>query len=441
VRINIQEGPLVRVGRIHVRGLVRTNENVVRRNLTFYPGEVASSEEFDRSKSLLINSGVFERDRNAVQIELAPGDDAVRDVIVRVQEGPTANLIFSGGFGSRDGFFGEVSLSEENFDITNWPTSWRDLLHGNAFRGAGHKLRMRLYASQEATYYNLSFLNPAVYDSRYSFGWDLYSTARSRREYDEERAGFALNGGRSLTKFITHTLSIGYENVDVEDVDPTAPAAYQRDEGSHSRPFARYIAKTDRRDNRFLPSEGYFLQALLEYAAGDVDVAMFQLQGEKYITLLENEQGGRHVLALRGELGVVDSVGGDRVPVFERFFAGGFRSIRGFEYEGVSPVAPGTDDAVGGESMLTGSVEYMFPLEAERFHVLLFADGGYVQEDAADVFNGWDELRLSVGIGARFSLGQALPGNIEISFAAPVMEEDFDETQPFQFSFGAGTRF
>jgi outer membrane protein insertion porin family len=441
VRFHITEGPLVRVGRIHVRGLVRTRENVVRRNLTFYPGEVASNEEFERSESLLINTGAFQRSRNAVQIELAPGDEAVRDVIVRVQEGPTANLVFSGGFGSRDGFFGEISLSEDNFDITNWPTSWRDLLHGNAFRGAGHKLSIRLYGSQEATRYSLSFLNPSVGDGPYSAGFDLYNGERSREFYDEGRAGFSVNGGRRITKFIDHRVTVGYESVDVDDVPATAPAVYLRDEGSHARPFVQYVARSDRRDNRFLPTEGYFLQALTEYAAGDVDAARVQLQSEKYFTLLENDEGGRHVLALRGELGVVDSVGGDRVPVFERFFAGGFRSIRGFEYEGVAPVAPGTDDQVGGESMLTGSVEYMLPVRPERFHVLVFADGGYVKEDAADVLNGWDELRLAVGLGARFSLGEAFPGNIEVSFAQPVMEQEGDESQSFQFSFGAGARF
>jgi outer membrane protein assembly factor BamA len=57
------------------------------------------------------------------------------------------------------------------------------------------------------------------------------------------------------------------------------------------------------------------------------------------------------------------------------------------------------------------------------------------------VLNGWDELRLALGIGARFSLGQALPGNVEVSFATPVMAESSDETQSFQFSFGAGARF
>jgi outer membrane protein insertion porin family len=430
----------VRIGRIRVRGLVRTKESVVRRNLTFYPGEVATSDRFEESRSLLVNSGVFDRSRNAVQIELAPGDEAVRDVIVRVQEGPTANLIFSGGFGSHEGFFGEVSFTEENFDITNWPSSLRDILHGNAFRGAGHKLRLRLYSSQESTNYNLSFLNPSVYNSRYSAGWDLYDTQRSRDEYDEGRIGFSLNGGRRVTKFIHHTVNLGYEKVDVDDVDPIAPADFQNDAGSHDRPFVRYTVRTDRRDNRFLPSEGHFLQGLLEYAAGDVEVARLQVQAEKYFLLHENPGGGRHVLALRGEAGVVESTTGGRTPVFERFFAGGFRSMRGFEYNGVAPVDPTTEIQIGGESMLLGSVEYVLPVKPESFHLLAFADGGYVKRDAEDVFNGWDELRMAVGVGARFSLG-AMPGNIEVSFSTPVMEQDGDETQSFQFSFGAGARF
>lgn len=441
VRFRIVEGPLVRIGNIHVRGLMTTRENVVRRNLNFYPGQVATSTAFRESESLVTNTGAFDRSRNAVQIELAPGDEEVRDAIVRVKEGPTANLIFSGGLSSRDGIFGEVSFTEDNLDILNWPSSWGDLVRGNAFRGAGHKLRVRLYASQESTYYAISFLNPAVYDSIYSFGTELYSTSRNRRDYDEARAGGAVTGGMRITKFITHSITLGYENVEIDDIDGDAPADFLRDDGSHSRPYVRYTARTDRRDNRFVPSEGYFLQGLIEYAAGDVDVVKVVVDAEKYFLLFENEEGGRHVVAIKGRVGVADSTGNGRVPVFERLFAGGQGSIRGFEYDGVAPIDPPTGDQLGGESMLVGSVEYVFPVKAEALDLLLFVDGGYVQEDAEDVLSGWDELRVAVGVGARVSLGAAFPGNIEISVAVPVMKEDGDETEPFQFSIGAGARF
>jgi len=443
VSIRIAEGEPVRIRRIHIRGLTKTREDVVRRNLNLYPGERATSEKIRESEKLLINTGFFDRQsRQPVQITLEPDEGTLRDAVVRVKEGPTGRLLLGAGLGSESGLIGEISLTEDNFDITNWPSSWRDLWQGNAFRGGGQQLTLILRAGTERSFYSVGWLNPSVNNTEYSAGGNLYSTGIARNEFDEMRTGLSASGGQRLSKFMRRELTVGYESIDIDDVDSAASGDILRDEGSHSKPFVRLTATLDRRDNRFVPTEGHYARGALEVAAGDVESVKLQVEGKKYWTVFERNGESKHVVGVRGKVGVVDAYSGGRVPVFERFYAGGFSTLRGFEFEGVSPTDPVTEEQVGGEAMLLGGAEYSLPIAPrDQLRFITFVDGGYVTEDVQDVFTAWDELRLSVGIGLRWQIPFFGSAALEVDLAAPLLKENEDDTQTLHFSLGAERRF
>ena len=443
VRFTITEGEPVFIRRIEIRGLEKTKEHVVRRNLTFYPGERASTKKFKESRQVLTNTGYFDRAAlEPVQISLEPDEGTLRDAIVEVKEGSTGWFMLGGAVGSESGLIGEFSLVEENFDLWNWPSSWGDLWRGNAFRGGGHKLSIVLRAGTRRSYYAIDFLNPSVWDSDYSFGTGLYSKTIAHEKYDETRTGLRLTGGQQLSKFVRRYVTVGYESIDVDNVDSDAAADFFADEGSHSKPYVAVGVTVDRRDNRFAPTEGYYAAAEVEVAGADVKTAKLDLQARKYWTVREDRGRHKHVIGVSGRMGLVDAYSGDRVPVFERYYAGGFSTIRGFDFEGVSPVDPVTKDQIGGESMLVGSAEYSLPLsEEDQLRLLFFADAGYVKEDVSDVLSGWDELRLSLGTGIRWRVPFLGGTGIEIDLAFPVMKESEDETRNFHFSLGAQRQF
>ncbi|MFO7957368.1 MAG: POTRA domain-containing protein [Candidatus Brocadiia bacterium] len=443
VSIRITEGEPVRIRRIEIRGLTKTKEEVVRRNLNIYPGERATSGKLEESEQLLVNTGFFDRQaRQPVQITLQPDEGTLRDAIVRVKEGPTGRLLLGAGIGSESGLIGEISLTEDNFDISNWPSSWRDLWRGNAFRGGGQQLTLILRAGTERSFYSVGWLNPSVNNSEYSVGVNLYSTGVARNEFDETRTGFSVSGGQELSKFMRRQLTVGYESIDIDDIDAASSPIIRRDRGSHSKPFVRLSGTIDRRDNRFVPTEGHYARGSLEVAAGDVDAVKLELEGKKYWTVFEQNGENKHVVGVRGRMGVVDAYSGGRVPIFERFYAGGFSTLRGFEFEGVSPVAPVTDEQIGGEAMLLGGAEYSLPIAPrDQLRFLTFVDGGYVTEDAEDVFTAWDELRLSVGVGLRWQIPFFGSASLEVNLAAPLLKEDEDDTQSLHFSLGAERRF
>ncbi len=442
--VSVREGPQVRIGRIRVRGLTKTKDSVVRGYLGFYPGQVATTDRFRRSESLLANSGHFDHSaRRPVTIELAPSDEVIRDVIVRVKEGATANLQLMAGFNSQDGVLAEFEFSEDNFDIGNWPSSWRDFTRGNAFRGGGQRISLLLHSGTERSNYSFSFMDPALQDGPWSAGFSIYSRSSVHKSFDETRTGGDVTLGRRIAKFIRHSLSLGHENIEVDSVPDGAPAVFHADEGKFARPSLRYVVAMDRRDNRFHPADGHYVRAELALAGGDVETVRLDLRAHRYWTLVEDRNGNPHVLAVRGRIGVVDSYrDDDHVPVFERYYTGGMASVRGFEYETIAPSDPFTEDRVGGEGLLAGSVEYSFPVtENDRLRLLMFADFGYVSEDASDVLNTWDELRVAIGIGARWTVRMFGNTTIDITLSKPVMKEAGDETEGFQFTIGAGKVF
>jgi outer membrane protein insertion porin family len=442
LRFRIEEGRRVYVRRIRVEGLTKTAEVVVRRNLTFYPGQVARASRFEQSENLLASTGYFDPESaEPVQIALEPGPGRLRDAVVRVKEGPTGRLLLTAGVGSESGLLGGITVEEDNFAIGNWPSSWNDLWRGNAFRGAGQRLTISLRAGTERSYYAVAFEEPAIANSEYSLGSTIYSRGIARNEFDETRTGASVTVGQRLSPFLRRYVRAGYESVDVDDVDAGAPPVIAKEDGSHSRPFAGVGVALDRRDNRFMPAEGYYAAADLEGAWGEVDAVTLNLRGEKYWTVRHRRGRNRHVIGVRSRIAMVDAFSG-KVPVYERLYAGGFSTLRGFDFEGVSPVDPATESQVGGESMLLGSAEYSLPLsERRRLRLVTFCDAGYVEEDVQDVLSGWDELRLSVGVGIRWHVPVLGGAALEFDLAAPLLKEPDDETQYLHFSLGAQRRF
>ena len=136
---------------------------------------------------------------------------------------------------------------------------------------------------------------------------------------------------------------------------------------------------------------------------------------------------GRQVLALHSAVGWAS----DNTPVYERYFAGGFRSIRGFEFRGVGPDVNGVTRSAA-ISMLLNSLEYQVPLVAkDAIYAVGFIDSGTV-ESRVQI----KDYRVSAGFGLRIvvpTLGQV---PIALDFGFPIVKGPEDNTQVFSFFVG-----
>ena len=136
--------------------------------------------------------------------------------------------------------------------------------------------------------------------------------------------------------------------------------------------------------------------------------------------------GGRHVLSLSGQVGWTDA----DTPIFERYYAGGFQTFRGFAFRGVSPRQ--LDVRVGGRWLVLGTVEYMLPLLAnESIQGVVFTDYGTVENDVA-----FDEFRVTAGAGFRITIPAMGPVPLAFDFAFPVVDQRGDDRQFFSFYVG-----
>lgn len=437
VRFFIEEKEPVFIRLIRIKGLTKSKEHVVRRHLTFAPGERVDSEKIRESKRKLLNTGYFDlTEREPVEITLVPDEGKLRDVLVSVKEGTTGAIEFGGAVGSAAGLCGEVSIVENNFDILDWPSSWADMFRGTALRGGGHKLALRARVGSERRHYSASFTNPAVWNSDYSFGVSLYSRTAVLRQYDECRTGVTASVGRLLTARGRGVIEVGAENIDMSDVDSDAARVLREDEGSYDKVSTELSYGVDTRDSPFSPSTGYTSRLALELAAGDVETVKLTAQATKHLSTAKTKWGN-HVLTLKGRAAVLGDYG-EEPPVFEKLCAGGLGSLRGFAYRGVSPSDPETGDLIGGKSLLTGSVEYSIPISRKVVRLISFVDAGYVEEDAEDILSGWDVLRSSAGVGLNFRLPHV---SLSFYYAVPMSEEDDDETRRFSFFVGGAREF
>lgn len=427
----IQQEPTPKyVGQIRVIGNEVTRQNVVLREVPLYPGQLLTYPEIRRGEANLARLGIFEMNQEGVrphiEIEDVPGSDYA-DVNVYVQETKTGSLLFGLGVTSDAGFTGSIVLNERNFDITRVPTSWDDFLSGRAFRGAGQELRLEAVPGTTVQRYSATFREPRLFDSLFSLTVGGYYFTRQYDEYLEERLGTRITLGRRLSKEWSVEGGIRVENVGVHSVPPQAPIDFQSVDGNNFLLGLRAGISRDTRDSYLRPTEGSRVSATFEQVTGDFDFPVVSVEANKYFTVWQRADGsGRHVLALRS----IASWAGSDAPVFERFYAGGFHSIRGFAFRGVGPDINGFK--VGGDFMFLNSAEYQVPIKAnDQIYLVGFVDSGTV-EPRTEI----KDYRVSAGFGVRFVVPMLGPVPIALDFGFPIVKKSGDKEQVFSFMLG-----
>ena len=165
----------------------------------------------------------------------------------------------------------------------------------------------------------------------------------------------------------------------------------------------------------------------VEQATGKFTFPQATADFNQYFTLWQRADGsGRHVLGFHSQVGY----SGPNTPAFERFYAGGFRSIRGFQFRGVGPNVNGFE--IGGDFMFLNSLEYQIPVRAsDNFYFVTFLDSGTV-ESRVEI----KDYRVSAGFGVRFVLPMLGPVPIALDFGFPIVKAAGDRTQIFSFWLG-----
>ncbi|MCX8100326.1 MAG: outer membrane protein assembly factor BamA [Geminicoccaceae bacterium] len=419
VTFEVSEGPRVYVERIDISGNLRTLDSVIRREFRLAEGDAYNAALLRRSRQRLINLGFFE----TVDVRTEPGSAPDKIVIkVRVAERSTGELSFGAGFSTADGPLGDVRFRERNL------------------LGRGQDVVANLTISGRRQNAQFSFTEPWFLDRELAAGFDLFRTRtdyQSESNFDEAVTGGTLRGSYALTENLRHAVRYSLRRTQIQDVDNDASPFIRAEQGARWTSAIGHSLTYDRRDQRFLPSEGYLLRIDQEVAGlgGDSRYLRHEGRADWYYSFAPD-----WVLNLGASAGHIVGFGGEDVTLTERFFLGG-TSFRGFRFAGIGPRDRRTEDALGGNVYYVGTAELRFPLglpKELRIFGRTFLEAGSLTKidiDSPQIADSGD-LRASAGVG----LSWLSPlGPLAIDFGFAFLKDSQDETETVRISFG--TRF
>ncbi len=425
VTFTLREAEKITINTVRTEGHPRTQRKVILRELQLQPGDVYDVRKLEASQRALDRLQLFD----SVVMKLEPTDPPTpgeRDLRVKVEEGRTGVFRFGVGFSTVQSVVGTIDLTQYNFDWHDWPKSWRDLLSGNAFVGAGQYFRIALMPGFVYSNYLIAYRNPYWKDKNQSFGWSLYYRTRDQGEWDERRIGLRLSRGIRKylgdpdTDLIFHTRLESVSVFDVDDDD--APEAAVDEEGSHFVWGLGVTLKRDRTDRIVLPTRGYKWEARTEIVVPEG--LTLGASTTRYWTLGGGaRRGHERVFSLRGR---VDYAITD-FPIYERYYLGA-PMLRGFDYRGAGPHDNGEPE--GGDYRALLSAQYRHPLIANRLYTVFFVDAGTV----TDNFSVFGDPRVAVGVGFRLIFPMISKAPLRLDIGVPITKQSDDDTQAVFFS-------
>jgi outer membrane protein insertion porin family len=425
--LNITENQVVYVDKIKIRGNVKTKDVVVRRELRIKPGERFDGEKLRRSKERLQNLGYFEEVSYDTE---DTGSRDTKDLVVDVKEAKTGAFSFGAGYSSVDQVVGFVEVEQKNFDWKNWPY----------FTGAGQDLKLRASAGSLSNGLELSYTEPWLWDYPVSFGFDLYSRSHKRDSdvgygYDEKVTGGDIRLGKEISEYWKTGLTYRYDQIKITNITEDASSELKDEYGTNTISSVDYELTYDSRDNVFVPSRGDVLSNSVMIAggplSGDKDFWKYTGRAEHYIPLFKES-----VLELAGRVSVGDTYGDtQKIPIYERFFAGGAYTVRGYRERKIGPIDPSSGDPLGGNSMIIGNLEYTYPL-VSFLRLAAFYDVGNVWAKTNDIGSGGFKSGTGVGFRLKTPIGP-----IMLDYGVPLNKETGESKRGggrFHFSMSHG---
>ena len=417
LQYRVRKGKKVYINDVIISGNHTTRDRVIRRDVYLAPGDLFSLTELKESKNALGRRGYFEK----VDIEQERVDDQHINLLVKVKETPTGSIQAGGGYGSYQGAMVSASVSDRNV------------------LGSGINAAVSFDISKISVNYSLSFTNPRIWDSDYSFGVNLYRSEFEYRTYDQKSIGAGANIGKQFTHNLYGSLSYQYSKNEATEVDNSDNILATEDYYSIFSPEDSNYVKSmfsmglnyDNTDDFYVPREGIILGGTLGYAGVGGDQKFVEATG-RFGAYYGLEDVIDYDLILRYKVRARALKNEGNIAIPERLYMGGIGSVRGYEPYSITPFtldSNGKRKLKGGTKSLVNSVEASIPLsKAAKMRLAFFYDYGMIGEKS---FN--DITKEGYGV----SLEWLSPmGPINLVFGRAKNPDKLDRTSNFEFTMG-----
>jgi outer membrane protein insertion porin family len=426
--INIKPGRRVYVRRIDVVGNTLTNDEVIRRELRQTEGGAFSPSRVNRSKIRLQRLSFFDE----VEIETVPvaGREDQVDLEVVVKERPTGQFLFGLGFSADDGALIQASVSQSNLF------------------GSGNQLNFNVQRSDIVESISLQYTDPYYTQSGISrtiglTGRRIDSARANTSEFFTETLGLNARYLFPINENNSFSLGAGIEQIDLKVGRFSVPEVV---EFIAENPDNTLVSITsafahDTRDSLLYPTSGknFRLSAEVTAPGSDLEFYRVNLESSYYYPITR-----KAALKFSADIGYGDGYGDtEDLPFFKNYFAGGSRSVRGFEARSLGPRDTGQfQQPFGGSKRVLLNATLLLPVGdgALDKRLQLFVDGGQVFSNDQSI--ELDEIRFSAGVGFNWI---SPVGPLSISYSIPLNEVGADplngifgdEIEKFQFSVGS----
>ncbi|MCG8534005.1 MAG: outer membrane protein assembly factor BamA [Pseudomonadales bacterium] len=439
----VDAGTRVYVRRINFFGNTKTRDEVLRREMRQMEGAWASGQQIENSKVRLERLGFFKG--VTVETPRVPGEDDQIDVNYSVEEQPSGSIGASVGYQQGTGFVFGANLTQTNF------------------LGTGNRVSLAANRSDIRDSLSFSFTDPYYTIDGVSRGWSLFYQATDISDDDvisnwaSDRLGGNVNFGYPTSDISRINFGIGFENVEVyaSQLSPLQVMElvgynledFLNGESTQSDTFvnfpltASWSISTLNRGVFATRGSSHTVSGQVTVPGSDLHYYKLNYVAQKYFPITND-----WVLRLRSDLGFADGYGNDdKVPFYEHYYAGGFGSVRGYEDRSLgpreiqSPLDFGSERAIGGNLLVEGSAEFIFPMpfvkDKRSFRTMFFIDAGNVFDTHRKEEYGFeaDELRMSAGVALSWITGI---GPLSFSLSKALNDQPGDDVQSFQFSLG-----
>ncbi len=434
----VNPGKRAYVRRIEFRGNTKTMDEVLRREMRQMEGASASTAKIEHSKVRLNRLGYFKEVQ--VDTQQVPGTNDQVDVIYTIEEQPSGSIGASVGFAQTYGLVLGANISERNF------------------LGTGNSVTINLNQSAYTTNYGFSASNPYFTRDGIGAGFSVFMRETDYEEvnvsnYSTDSMGGALTFSYPISEVSSIGFGLGLEVLELK------PGSYPSEEildfiDENGEDFTTFTTSFNwgysTLNRATLSTAGISHRVAVEFAVPGSDLEYYKTSyaGQYFRPLSQSL-----TLRMRTDLGYGDSYGsGDRLPFFKNYFGGGWGSVRGYKKNTLGPRETpdpnnpfdNDDDPFGGNMLVVGSVEVLFPVpfikDQRSIQAAAFLDAGNVFDtDCGDKDDDFcqepdlGDLRYSLGIGGTWISGF---GPITASLAFPLNPGGEDEKEVFQFSLG-----
>ncbi|MBB5372328.1 outer membrane protein assembly factor BamA [Acidocella aromatica] len=437
ITLNVVNGPHVYIQRIDITGNTRTEDKVIRRELTVAEGDAYNQSKIDDSTRHLKNLGFFKDEK----FSTSPGTTQQQVVLnTQVTEQATGQFSLGGGYSSSLGALLNTGLSQNNFI------------------GTGVNASVNAMIAQRGTQINLGVTDPYFLDRNLIAGVDIFRTVTDSYtgtgqsySYAESSMGADVRLGYRFNDYVSQNFTYTFSRRDLYNIPTTSSANIylQNEQGVTTLSQLSQTLSFDYVDDDQHPTSGLLLRLTTDFAGagGSAKYVRFSPDVAYYIPLEHVFGNKAWVMKLSGTAGYLAEIEGYKTKIQDNFFLGG-DNLRGFADGGVGPYAePVTVGGVqksyggqiGGRYMWTASAEMHFPLPVSPdlgVSGFAFVDAGSLW--GARAVQGYPLLdysgpRVSAGVGVSWNTPFGL---INLSLADPFIKKPGDQTQQFRISFG-----